>query len=110
VVERSVALSVVEVSKPYIPASTTLSLQLFTVVERSRNPQPHPKPQPKVSHLSYNQNHPLHPHIPAMRHWPPGQQLHNNKYIIEAILGGDGFGVTYRAQNPKEDKATGKQP
>ena len=39
-----------------------------------------------------------------MRHWPPGQQIHNGKYIIEAILGGGGFGVTYRAQNPKEDK------
>jgi len=39
-----------------------------------------------------------------MRHWPPGQQLHNGKYIIEAILGGGGFGVTYRAQNSKEGK------
>ncbi|MEG4035823.1 serine/threonine-protein kinase [Microcoleus sp. w1-18aA5] len=39
-----------------------------------------------------------------MRHWPPGQQLQNGKYIIEAILGGGGFGVTYRAQNPKEGK------
>jgi len=41
-----------------------------------------------------------------MRHWPPGQQLHDGKYIIEVILGGGGFGVTYRAQNPKESKAT----
>jgi len=39
-----------------------------------------------------------------MRHWQPGQQIHNGKYIIEAILGGGGFGVTYRAQNPKEGK------
>ena len=39
-----------------------------------------------------------------MRHWPPGQQLHNGKYIIEEILGGGGFGVTYRAQNCKEGK------
>jgi eukaryotic-like serine/threonine-protein kinase len=39
-----------------------------------------------------------------MRHWSPGQQLHEGKYIIEAILGGGGFGVTYRAQNPKEGK------
>ena len=61
-------------------------------------------PQPKFPHLSYNQNHPLPPHKPAMRHWPPGQQIHNGKYIIEAILGGGGFGVTYRAQNLKEDK------
>ena len=38
-----------------------------------------------------------------MRHWPPGQQLHDGKYLIEAILGG-GFGVTYRAQNRKEGK------
>ncbi|MEG4172278.1 MULTISPECIES: serine/threonine-protein kinase [unclassified Microcoleus] len=39
-----------------------------------------------------------------MRHWPPGQQIHNGKYLIEEILGGGGFGVTYRAQNPKEGK------
>jgi len=39
-----------------------------------------------------------------MRHWPPEQQIHNGKYIIEAILGGGGFGVTYRAQNRKEGK------
>jgi|SRR6476661_1129199 len=38
-----------------------------------------------------------------MRHWPTGQQLHDGKYLIEAILGG-GFGVTYRAQNRKEGK------
>jgi eukaryotic-like serine/threonine-protein kinase len=38
-----------------------------------------------------------------MRHWPPGQQIHKGKYIIEAILGG-GFGITYRAQNRKEGK------
>jgi serine/threonine protein kinase len=38
-----------------------------------------------------------------MRHWPPGQQLHDGKYLIEQILGG-GFGVTYRAQNRKEGK------
>ncbi|MEG4939975.1 protein kinase domain-containing protein [Microcoleus sp. F4-D5] len=37
-----------------------------------------------------------------MRYWPPGQQLHNGKYLIEEILGG--FGVTYRAQNRKEGK------
>jgi len=40
-----------------------------------------------------------------MRHWPPGQQLHQRKYLIEEILGGGGFGVTYRAQNLKEGKA-----
>jgi serine/threonine protein kinase len=40
-----------------------------------------------------------------MRHWPPGQQLHQGKYLIEEILGGGGFGVTYRAQNRKEGKA-----
>lgn len=39
-----------------------------------------------------------------MRHWAPGQQLHQGKYIIEEILGGGGFGVTYRAQNRKEGK------
>ncbi|MEG4329785.1 serine/threonine-protein kinase [Microcoleus sp. herbarium5] len=39
-----------------------------------------------------------------MRHWPPGQQLHDGKYLIEEILGGGGFGVTYRAQNRKEGK------
>ena len=40
-----------------------------------------------------------------MRHWPPGQKLHQGKYLIEEILGGGGFGVTYRAQNLKEGKA-----
>ncbi|MEG4347160.1 serine/threonine-protein kinase [Microcoleus sp. A003_D6] len=40
-----------------------------------------------------------------MRHWPPGQQLHQGKYLIEEILGCGGFGVTYRAQNRKEGKA-----
>ncbi|MEG5055130.1 MULTISPECIES: protein kinase domain-containing protein [unclassified Microcoleus] len=39
-----------------------------------------------------------------MRHWQPGQQIHNGKYLIEEILGGGGFGVTYRAQNCKEGK------
>jgi serine/threonine protein kinase len=39
-----------------------------------------------------------------MRHWAPGQPLHQGKYIIEEILGGGGFGVTYRAQNRKEGK------
>jgi eukaryotic-like serine/threonine-protein kinase len=39
-----------------------------------------------------------------MRHWQPEQQLENGKYIIEAILGGGAFGVTYRAQQPKENK------
>ena len=38
-----------------------------------------------------------------MRHWLPGQQRHQGKYLIEEILGG-GFGVTYRALNPKEGK------
>lgn len=38
-----------------------------------------------------------------MRHWPPGQQIHKGKYIIEAILGG-AFGITYLAQNRKEGK------
>ena len=40
-----------------------------------------------------------------MRHWPPGQHLHQGIYLIEEILGGGGFGVTYRAQNLKESKA-----
>jgi len=35
-----------------------------------------------------------------MRHWPPGQQLHDGKYLIEEILGGGGFGT----QNRKEGK------
>ena len=39
-----------------------------------------------------------------MRHWQPEQQLQNGKYIIEEILGGGAFGVTYRAQNRKEGK------
>jgi serine/threonine protein kinase len=37
-----------------------------------------------------------------MRHWFPGQQLHQGKYLIEEILGG--FGVTYRVQNRKKGK------
>ncbi|MEG4802622.1 serine/threonine-protein kinase [Microcoleus sp. ARI1-B5] len=39
-----------------------------------------------------------------MRHWAPGQQLHQGKYLIEEILGCGGFGVTYRVQNLKEGK------
>ncbi len=39
-----------------------------------------------------------------MQHWAPGQQLHEGKYLIQEILGGGGFGVTYRAQNRKEGK------
>ncbi|MDF0551604.1 protein kinase [Kamptonema sp. UHCC 0994] len=39
-----------------------------------------------------------------MQHWAKGQQLHEGKYLIEEILGGGGFGVTYRAQNLKEGK------
>ncbi|MEK0185229.1 MAG: serine/threonine protein kinase, partial [Oscillatoriales cyanobacterium] len=39
-----------------------------------------------------------------MQHWTKGQQLHEGEYLIEEILGGGGFGVTYRAQNRKAGK------
>lgn len=39
-----------------------------------------------------------------MQHWTPGQVLHEGKYVIKDILGGGGFGVTYRAENRKEGK------
>ncbi len=40
-----------------------------------------------------------------MQHWTTGPQLHEGKYLIEEILGGGGFGVTYRAHNRKEGKS-----
>jgi eukaryotic-like serine/threonine-protein kinase len=83
-------------------------MRIFATADNLRkNPvsQPHPKPQAKSLHLSYNQNHPLHPHKPAMRRWPDGQQLDDGKYIIEEYLGGGGFGETYRAQNRHEGKS-----
>ncbi len=72
---------------------------------RNNRKRYHPKPQQKFPHLSYNQNHPIHPHKPAMRRWPDGQQLDDGKYIIEEYLGGGGFGETYRAQNRHEGKS-----
>jgi Protein kinase domain len=93
-------------STPPKASRNRVFMRTFATADNLRkNPvsQPHPKPQAKSLHLSYNQNHPLHP-IPAMRHWQPEQQLQNGKYIIQEILGGGAFGVTYRAQNPKEGK------
>ncbi|NJK75430.1 MAG: serine/threonine protein kinase [Microcoleus sp. SU_5_6] len=40
-----------------------------------------------------------------MTRWQPGQQLDNGKDIIKDVLGGGGFGETYRAQNLKEGKS-----
>lgn len=39
-----------------------------------------------------------------MPHWTIGQQVKGGKYIIEDILGIGGFGITYRAQDPKKGK------
>ncbi|MEZ2317485.1 MAG: GUN4 domain-containing protein [Microcoleus sp.] len=99
-VERSVALSVVEVSKPYIPASTTLSLRWLSVVETLSLTQNLNQKSPISAIIKTIHSIPK----PAMRHWDKGKQLHDGKYIIEEYLGGGGFGVTYRAQNRKEGK------
>jgi len=36
--------------------------------------------------------------------WKKGQALQNEKYIIQEVLGGGGFGVTYRAVEQRDGK------
>jgi serine/threonine protein kinase len=36
--------------------------------------------------------------------WKPGQQIQEGKYVIEAVLGIGGFGVTYRAKDNYSEK------
>ena len=39
-----------------------------------------------------------------MRYWQPGNTIQNGKYVIEATLGGGGFGTTYRAREESSGK------
>ncbi len=39
-----------------------------------------------------------------MRYWQPGQHLNKRKFIVEKLLGGGGYGVTYQVRDTRTNK------
>ncbi len=54
--------------------------------------------------LSSRQNPYTQPQIIAMQIWQPNQPLQNGKYVVQKVLGGGGFGVTYSAKEQRSGK------